>query len=305
MRKRLLAALAMTILVASIVLGCEGDGGSPCSTLTVLSTTEGEVFEMKADTDTWGEGQGGMELEEGDSIRTGEDSSAEIAFSDGSTVELQPDTEVEITSLDLSCDTGAKTITLEHIIGATTSRVLNIVDPASSYEVETSSGTATVRGSILAFVVTGNGTAWVANQEGNIWTRAQGVEPQIPVKRKCILRPLFEPQLLPPNLPPLAGNDILTTGEHDALDVPSPGLLFNDLDPDPWDLLLVTALNTSGTAGAVTRWGPRGAVTYDPNGQFDYLGPGQSATDSFTYTVSDACGSVATATVTIIIHGVD
>jgi len=305
MRKRLLEALVVTILVASTVAGCEGGGGSSCSTLTILSTTEGEVFVMKAGTDTWGEGQSGTELEEGDTIKTGEDSSAEITFFDGSTVELQPDTEVGITSLDRYCDTGVTTITLEQIIGATISRVINIVDPASSYEVETSSGTAAVRGSILVFVVTGNGTAWVANQKGNIWTKAQGVELQVPEKRKCILRPLFEPQLLPPNLSPLAGNDTFTAYEHDPLEVPSPGLLFNDSDPDPWDLLLVTELDTSGTVGAVTRWGPRGAFTYDPNGQFDYLQAGNSTTDSFIYTVSDACGDSATSTVTITIYGVD
>jgi VCBS repeat-containing protein len=260
---------------------------------------------MMAGTDTWVEGQGGTELAEGDTVKTGEDSSAEITFFEGSTVELQPDTEVEIASLHLSCDTGVTTITLEQIIGATISRVINIVDPGSSYDVESSSGTATVRGSILVFVVTGNGTAWIANQEGNIWTRAQGVELQVPEKRKCILRPLLEPQLLPPNVPPLAGNDTFATSEHDPLIVPSPGVLLNDWDPDPWDLLLVTELNTSGTVGSVIGWGPRGAFTYDPDGQFDDLQAGNSTTDSFTYTVSDACGDSATATVTITIHGVD
>jgi len=84
----------------------------------------------------------------------------------------------------------------------------------------------------------------------------------------------------------------------------SPGVLNNDFDPDVYDLLLVTAVDTSGTVGAVTRWGPRGAFTYDPNGQFDYLQAGESATDSFTYTVADAVGDTDTATVTITINGV-
>ena len=304
MCKKLIPAFAITIVIASIIVGCGEGEGSPCSTLTTLSATEGEVFVMMAGTDTWVEGEVGTELEEGDAIKTSEDSSAGITFFDGSTVELQPDTEVEIASLDLSCDTGVKTITLEQIIGATISRVINIVDPASSYEVETSSGTAAVRGSILVLVVTGNGTAWIANQEGNIWTRAQGVELQVPEKRRCILRPLLQPQLLPPNRLPLAGNDTFTTSEHNSIDVPSPGVLLNDWDLDPWDLLLVTDLDTSGTVGAVTRWGPRGAFTYDPSGQFDHLQAGNSTTDSFTYTVSDACGDSATATVTITINGV-
>jgi VCBS repeat-containing protein len=110
---------------------------------------------------------------------------------------------------------------------------------------------------------------------------------------------------LPPNLSPLAGNDTFTTSEHNPLVVFSAGVLFNDSDPDPGYLLLVTELNTSGTVGAVTRWGPCGAFTYDGNGQFDYLQAGNSTTDSFTYTVSDACGGNSTATVTITINGVD
>jgi len=84
-----------------------------------------------------------------------------------------------------------------------------------------------------------------------------------------------------------------------------PGVLSNDLDSDPYDLLLVTTLDTSGTVGIVTRWGPRGTFTYDPDEQFDYLQPGESATDSFVYTVADAVGDTDTATVTITIIGVD
>jgi VCBS repeat-containing protein len=64
-------------------------------------------------------------------------------------------------------------------------------------------------------------------------------------------------------------------------------------------------VNTSGTVGEVTDWGPRGAFTYDPDGQFEYLHAGSSTTDSFTYTVSDASGDTDTAIVTITIHGVD
>jgi len=258
---------------------------------------------MEAGTDTWTEGEVGTSLEDGDVVKTGDDSSAEITFFDGSTIELQPGTEVEIASLDVA-DSGSATISLEQTIGATISRVISIIDPASSYEVETATGAAAVRGSIMVVCVTEEGTSWVANQQGNIWTRAQGVELQVPEKRKSILKPLVPPELMPPNRPPLAQDDAFTTDEEQPITIGAPGLLLNDLDPDPYDLLLVTALDTRGTVGAVTRWGPRGAFTYDPNGQFDYLQPGESITDIFTYTVSDACGDNATATVTITVRGV-
>jgi len=303
MGRRLLPTLVLLILVISTLVGCGQNSSNP-STLTILSITEGDVFVTKAGADDWIEAEVGMSLEDGDITKTGDDSSAEITFFDGSTVELQPGTEVEIASLDIA-DTGSTTITLEQTIGATISRVINIIDPASSYEVETATGAAAVRGSVLVVCVTSNGTTWIANQKGNIWTRAQGVELQVPEKRKCILKPLVPPALMPPNRPPLAQDDAFTTDEEHPVTIAAPGLLFNDFDPALYDLLLVTAVDTSETVGAVTRWGPRGAFTYDPNGQFEYLQAGDSITDSFTYTVSDACGDNATATVTITIRGVD
>jgi len=302
MGKRLLSILALTILVAATVVGCAGLSSTP-STLTILSITEGDVFVMEAGTDSWVEAQAGMSLEDGDIIKTGDDSSAEITFFDGSTVELQPDTEVEVVSLEVS-DTGSTTITFEQTVGATINRVVNIIDPASRYEVETPAGVVAVRGSVMVVCVIEDGTSWIANQQGNILTRAQGVELQVPEKRKCILKPLLPPELMPPNGPPLAGDDTVVTDENTPVTLVSPGVLINDFDPDVYDLLLVTEVDTNGTIGAVTRWGPRGAFTYNPNGQFDYLEAGDSATDSFTYAVSDASGDTDTATVTITINGV-
>ena len=301
MCKKLLSILVLTTLVASTLVGCNQE---PSSTLTILSITEGDVFVMKAGTDSWVEAQVGMSLEDGDMIKTGDDSSAEITFFDGSTVELQPDTEIEVVSLDISADTGSTTVTIEQTVGATISRVINIIDPASRYEVETPGGVAAVRGSVLVVCVMEDGTTWIANQKGNIWTRAQGVELQVPETRKCILMPLKPPELMPPNRPPLARDDVAITDEHNPVAVTSPGVLNNDSDPDVYDLLLVTDVDTSGTVGAVIAWGPRGAFTYDPNGEFEYLQAGDSTTDSFTYTVSDASGDTDTATVTITINGV-
>jgi hypothetical protein len=185
MRKKLLVVFALTILVASTLVGC-GGGGSPCSTLTILSITEGDVSVMKAGTNDWTGAQVGTELEVGDTIKTGNNSGAEITFFDGSTLELEAGTEIEILSLDLACDTGVTTITLEQMIGDTISRVTKILDPASSYEVETPSGVVGVRGSgvriqvFLGHLEYEDGTTLVTNLEGHIYTVGQGVERQVP-----------------------------------------------------------------------------------------------------------------------------
>jgi VCBS repeat-containing protein len=265
---------------------------------------------MEAGTASWTEGQVGMSLEVGDTVKTGNNSGAEITFLDGNTIELEADTEIEITSVDVSTDTGDTTVTITQTIGTIITRLTQLIDAASSYETVTPSGVTGVLGypahpATAVVGVTGNGTTWIANQGGNISTEGQGVKLLIPEGRKGLVMPGLSPQLMPLNLPPLAHDDAFVTDEDHPVTITRPGVLFNDFDPDVYDLLHVTAVNTSGTLGIVVAWGPRGAFTYDPNGQFDYLPAGNSTTDSFTYTITDACGGNDTATVTITINGVD
>jgi hypothetical protein len=192
MPKKLLSILVLSILVASTLVGC----APSLSTLTVLSITEGNVSVMKAGTGSWTEAQAGMSLEPGDSVKTGDNSTAEITFFDGSTIELEAGTEIEIASLDISTDTGSTTITLEQTIGNTISRVTKLVDPASHYEVETPTGVVAVRGSVMQVYVIEDGTTWAINLKGDIRAVAQGVEVQIPEGRQCITRPGQPPELL-------------------------------------------------------------------------------------------------------------
>ncbi len=309
MGNRPLSILALIILVASTMLGC-GEGSSAPSVVATLSEIEGDVSVMKAGTDTWTEGQDGMSLVVGDTVKTGNDSSAEITFLDGTTIELEADTEIEITSVDVSTGTGDTTVTITQTIGTVITRMTQILDSASNYETVTASGVTSVRArpanpATAVIGVTGNGTTWVVNQEGDVRTEAHLVEILIPTGQRGLIVLGLPPELMPENVRPLAHNDTFVTAEHLPKTINRPGVLLNDFDPDVYDLLHVTAVNTGETLGTVIAWGPRGAFTYDPSGKFDYLEAGNSTTDSFTYTVSDACGGTATATVTITINGVD
>ena len=192
MRRKLLSVFALSILVASTLFGC-----SQPSTLTILSITDGDVFVMKAGTDDWIEGEVTMSLEAGDSIKTGNNSSAEVTFFDGSTIELEAGTEIEIVSLDISTDTGSTTISLKQTIGSTVSRVTKLLDPASSYEVETPTGVAAVRGTVALVSVGGDGTTLITNQEGIIYAIAQGVELQVSKEQRCVISPGQPPELIP------------------------------------------------------------------------------------------------------------
>ena len=102
---------------------------------------------------------------------------------------------------------------------------------------------------------------------------------------------------------PTAVDDGVSTNEDTAfttIDL----VADNDTDPDVGDTLSVTGIDTTGTIGQVTDNG-NGTFDYDPDGQFESLGAGDSTTDTFTYTISDGNGGSDSATVTVTISGVN
>ena len=75
-------------------------------------------------------------------------------------------------------------------------------------------------------------------------------------------------------------------------------------DADTTDVLTVSSVNTAGTKGTVTLTRTAASPTI-PTGKFENLAVGKTATDTFTYTVSDGKGGSDTATVRITINGVN
>jgi len=101
------------------------------------------------------------------------------------------------------------------------------------------------------------------------------------------------------NIPPVADDDSATTDEDTAVRV---DVLDGDSDSDG-GTLTVASVDTTATVGVVTNNGSD--VTYDPNGRFEHLADGESATDLFSYTVADGQGGSDTATVTMTVTGAD
>jgi VCBS repeat-containing protein len=102
------------------------------------------------------------------------------------------------------------------------------------------------------------------------------------------------------NSPPVANDDSASTDKHTAIDI---AVLANDSDPDG-DTLHVASVDTAGTTGSVSI-NPDGTIHYDPDGQFENLQAGQTATDTFTYQASDGFSNSNPATVTVTINGVN
>ena len=315
-RKKLLLIIVVAILAVSIPVtialiqrGQQPPNGgtadvptdtpTPDRTLTILSMAEGSVFVMKAGTGNWTEAQVGMSLKLGDIVTSGNSSSAEITFFEGSTIELQAGTQVEIASLNIS-STGSTTIGLKQVIGTTISRVTALVDSASSYDIETPAGVAAVRGSIMIVRVTEDCETWITNQRGNVWGIAQGVELQIPVGRVCIIICGQPPELVP--LGNLAGGGErrwrvyravtdLTIDKSDNVDQVNPGSniiytlrITNNGPSDATGVVVLDALPSGVSFISATNGG-----TYDPGShtvRWVIGGLARGASTSVTVTVA-------------------
>ena len=97
---------------------------------------------------------------------------------------------------------------------------------------------------------------------------------------------------------PVANNDTYTTAEDTPLTIAAPGILRNDTNPTGGALSVVAPLVTLPAHGTVTQ-NADGSLVYTPS--LNYNG-----TDSYTYKVKDAAGSLSnTATVTITITPVN
>lgn len=98
----------------------------------------------------------------------------------------------------------------------------------------------------------------------------------------------------------LAGDDAVTASEDGATLFATADLLANDREFDG-DALTITGVSVAASGAVVVL--ENGSVSYDPGTRFDHLAEGETATDSFTYTVDDGRGGTDTATVTVTITG--
>ncbi|MBP6783526.1 MAG: tandem-95 repeat protein, partial [Verrucomicrobiales bacterium] len=113
---------------------------------------------------------------------------------------------------------------------------------------------------------------------------------------------------------PVAFDDAETTDQDSTVNIDligGDGSISPDWDPDG-DALVISQINgviAGGTitlpSGALVTVNANGTVDYNPNGAFDSLDSGESAIDTFSYTISDGNGGTATATATVTVNGIE
>jgi hypothetical protein len=136
----------------------------------------------------------------GDAVRTVAGSHGVLTFFDGSTVELEPDTELVVNELQASVS-GDKIVELTQAFGRTWHVVSHLVGPRSKYEVTTGASTAAVRGTAFEVAVLADGRTRTSTIEGDVATSAQGAEVRVlPGQQTTVSQgsPPPAPQAAPP-----------------------------------------------------------------------------------------------------------
>lgn len=177
------AALGAAAVLLVLVLGfffyrvviAPRQGASDTTSLTILG---GAVSIERGEPPKVTPAQDGMTLQARDSIRTQEESYAVITFVDGTTVELEPETGVAISSLlqGRANQPLATAIALRQRSGITWSKVPTLVS-SSLFQIETDAAVVLVRGTTLKVTVEPDaGRTQVHVYTGVAQVRAQGEE---------------------------------------------------------------------------------------------------------------------------------
>lgn len=130
-----------------------------------LATYTGWV-EVQRDDGTWAAAEAGQALQAGQRLRTGELSSAEVIFFDGSRARLLANSELSIDELQWREKSDQRTILLTQWAGESEHEVAENKKAGSRYEVRTPAGSAEARGTIFLVAVSPEQTARYVVIEG-------------------------------------------------------------------------------------------------------------------------------------------
>jgi len=274
-RKTVVGLLLLLMLITSVNIGCVGKYTNPSATLARMS---GEVLLKKAGTGSWVRASSGTSLEIGDCIKTQTNSSAVIAFFEGSISEVGAETEICIKDLSVFGDTGSTSVKLHQEIGNTSNRVEKLVDPASRYEIETPDGVALVRGSVMSVMVL-KGMTIVDAIKGECWAIGEGKEVLLTEGTRSTMRkgqapsPAVSPAVQAPSPPPVSAPPPLPSQDMDMMMVKSqpqlcpPTVETGDASTGKSQATLYGELTSMGTAPVVQvsfEWGTTSGGPY-PN----------------------------------------
>lgn len=223
------------------------------STLTTLSGTQVFLNEENVKVNET------VRIEEGDTITTGANSWALVTFEDGSTIELEPNTEISIDTLTES------SISVFQSVGRTWSGVKKLATgPINDFEIDTPSAAAVVQGTLIETVVAASHTI-AAAFEGTVKVTAQEITQIIMAGLQSLIEYGKAPQLPQPIPPPKNRLEVTIDGPAWALVVDHPQQRSVGVVPPG---VVVTQIPRASTTGAQAE--PQFTVIPIPEEEGDY-----------------------------------
>lgn len=161
--------VVVLLVVAASLLAFQRPSAGASTVLTLFRGTT-SVAHGPADFVTATDGE---ILANGDRVRTDADGHALVTFFDGSTLEVEPATEMRI-DMAAASGNGPITIQLTQTIGRTWASVQKLAHGDSKFEVHTPTSTAAVRGTAFLTEVLPDGETRVETTDGTVAVSAQG-----------------------------------------------------------------------------------------------------------------------------------
>lgn len=184
-RLRFAVVTAGLTFVLAIALGAMGavSNAKVFGATTSLTVLSGDVMVRRAGGDFVAAFDGQV-LSEGDTIRTGADARAVLTYFEGSTVTIEPDTQLTIDNASTLAD-GGTVVVMTQAFGRSWHVVTKLITGSSKYDVRTPASTASVRGTEFEVNSDGDQTT-VSTTEGTVVAHVndptqRGVTVDVPV----------------------------------------------------------------------------------------------------------------------------
>jgi|GEM_PF-870269 len=208
----LLVLAVLSIVLIRTTRRAGPGGGAPVALALVETTTlsilSGQVQIKPASagpTGAYVPAVNGQTLVVGDTVKTLANAHALITYFEGSTTEIEPDSEFVIQKLDKD-PAGIKTeISGKLVVGNTWSKVVRLLDPSSHFDIETPSAVAVVRGTEFGVQVAPTGETAVTATQGEVVAQAAGVAVPVAAGQATTIQPGQPPEPPRPAPPPTRG----------------------------------------------------------------------------------------------------
>ena len=121
----------------------------------------------------------GMNLAVGDRVLTGPDSRALVTFLDGSTVTVEPESDVAITMADVGGGDKGSNIRVQINAGTVWARVVRLLDPGSSFSLDSNTATASVHSGVIGGRQNPDGSFLSWTRAGELTVRGKQGQPML------------------------------------------------------------------------------------------------------------------------------